>query len=201
MAEHLPQEDGIFFLSYKLRQEDYENFNLIVMEDVTKKRQKKQTVFGMLSTMIVAIILVTFLVTGRFQRIFLVLTFLLLLFSLLSVLYFPISFPKQIHKSVKAVYDLPQNKMAGSSYKFSIGEKGLSCQETSADGFLSGEYSVAWEQIRRIYIYDVGVVLMKNATEGIFLPSRILEKELDGDLKAFIIRTASKNKILVLYER
>lgn len=201
MAEEWPQEEGIFFLSYKLRQEDYENYNLIVMEDVTKKKQKRQTVFGMVATMIVAIILVTFLITGRFQRTFLLLTFSLLLFSLFSVLYFPITFPRKIKKSVKNVFDHPQSKLSGSSYKFSIGEKGLFCQETSADGFLSGEYHVVWKQIRRVYIYDVGIVLMKNATEGIFLPSRILERELDGDLKAFVIRKANQHEILVLYER
>lgn len=201
MAENWPQDEGVFFLSYKLKEEDYENYNLIVMEDVTKKKQKRQTIFGMISTMIVAIILVTFLITGRFQRVFLLLTFLLLLLSLFFVLYFPISFPRKVKKAARQAFVDSENTLAGKSYKFSVGQKGVACQETSADGFIGGEYTISWKQVRRIYIYDVGVVFMKNATEGFFLPSRILERELDGDLKAFIIRKANQNKILVLYER
>ncbi len=100
------ESDKKFNFKFRVTRDDFMQFNLATINAVTKKGDKKNKLMGVVELVIgILLIVFYFKATQKQPPIYIAMGVLLCLFSTVSLIFYPIFFPRAIKKSINRAYD------------------------------------------------------------------------------------------------
>ena len=186
----------LYNITFTLNINDYYNYNKIVFSELIHKKQKRLTILGILAVTVAAFVLSTFLITSELEVLFIALDILLILSGIFCIIYYPAIFSRVLKKTVIKTYKLKNLAYEKITLEFS---------ETHITQIIQGEnpqiITNNWQDFKEIFIYNDYTVLLLFLKNGVYIPSRILDKAYDAKLKSFIIAKAEDVDMKILYEK
>ena len=100
------ESDKKFNFKFQVTREDFMDFNLVSINSVTKKSDKKNKLMGVVE-LVIGVLLIVYFFTAEIKPpiIYIALGVLLCLFSTVSLIFYPIFFPRALKKSINSAYD------------------------------------------------------------------------------------------------
>lgn len=172
-----PISDKIFKYDFSVSQQDFFDFNITTIGSATKKSDRKNFIMGIVELIIGVLLIVMFCVTERLHTpIYLVLGILLVLFSSVSLIFYPIFYPKSLKKAINKAYD----KSGYKDVQISLEIDSIKITETTTDG--TSEFF--WAKSNGILETDNHYLLQLTDKRGMLLPKAVTGAET-SELDAF----------------
>lgn len=187
---------SIYEIEYDISEDDYFHYNFIVYEESIKNKSRNQTLFGIFSAIVAGFLLSTLLITDEFQALLIVLNIVLTLFSIYSIIFYPLIFPSKLRESTIEIYrDKNINEII---VNLKISKSGITQEIKNKE---EKSVFIPWERFKYIYIYDNYIIMMIDEKNSIVIPSKALKEQYDAELKSYIIFKSEENNKKIIYQK